>query len=104
MGFSSRYSSGRDGGAGSSDNANGCGAVGREVEADESGEGDGDSMKSESPEMVAKREAAVLKHINAEFRRSKLGGWRRLFPSNRTAEYLPFLDPSRKMHALPFDL
>lgn len=98
---SSHHSNKHDGLAGSGDNADGCDAVGRGGQADE---GAGEAKVTESPEMVAQREAAILKHTNAEFRRSKLGGWRRLFPSNRTAEYLPFLDPSRKMHALPFDL
>jgi len=49
-------------------------------------------------------EEAVLNHINAEYRRSKSGGWRRLFPSSRSAEYLPLLEPSRTMHSLPFEI
>ena len=46
--------------------------------------------------------AAALRHVDAEFARSKLGGWRRLFPSARSADYLPFLDPSHVLHRLPF--
>ena len=42
--------------------------------------------------------------VNTEFTRSKEGGWRRLFPSARSEEYFPFLEPSRKFHFLPFDV
>ena len=40
--------------------------------------------------------------VDAEYARSKQGRWRRLFPGSRSADYLPFLEPSRRMHALPF--
>ena len=46
----------------------------------------------------------ALHLVNAEFRRSQAGGWRRLFPSARSAEYHRFLDPERTMHRLPFDV
>ena len=46
--------------------------------------------------------AAALRHVDAEFARSKAGGWRRLFPSARSADYPPFLDPSHVLHRLPF--
>jgi len=42
--------------------------------------------------------------VNREFERSKEGKWRRLFPSKRSAEYLPFLDATRPFHKLPFDV
>ena len=48
------------------------------------------------------QEREVLRHVNAEFARSKQGGWRRLFPSPRSHEYECFLDPDRKLHLLPF--
>lgn len=40
--------------------------------------------------------------VNAEYQRSKTGKWRRLFPSERSAEYFQFFDPSHKFHHLPF--
>ena len=46
----------------------------------------------------------ALHVVNAEYERSKGGGWRRLFPSARSAEYYPFLDEARTMHRLPFDV
>ena len=46
----------------------------------------------------------ALHLVNAEYERSKAGKWRRLFPSPRSEEYLPFLDPARPMHRLPFDV
>jgi hypothetical protein len=35
-------------------------------------------------------------------RTGKTGKWRRLFPSERSAEYFQFFDPSHKFHHLPF--
>ena len=46
----------------------------------------------------------ALHLVNSEFQRSRAGKWRRLFPSERSAEYLPFLNPSHTMHRLPFDV
>ena len=46
----------------------------------------------------------ALHLVNAEYARSKEGGWRRLFPSRRSAEYLPFLDAAHAFHRLPFDV
>jgi len=40
--------------------------------------------------------------VNAEFQRSKKGKWRRLFPSERSAEYFQFFDPNHKLHFLPY--
>ena len=41
--------------------------------------------------------------VNSAFQRSQGGQWRRVFPSARSYEYYPFLDPDRPMHRLPFD-
>ena len=53
---------------------------------------------------LSEMERWTVELVNAEFRRSQQGRWRRLFPSERSAEYLPFLDPSHRMHHLPFDV
>ena len=46
----------------------------------------------------------ALHLVNSAFKRSEGGQWRRLFPSARSSEYYPFLDPERTMHRLPFEL
>ena len=46
----------------------------------------------------------ALHLVNCEFERSKKTRWRRLFPSSRSSEYFQFLDPSHRMHQLPFDV
>jgi len=52
----------------------------------------------------AMRDARVLAHINAEFARSKGGGFRRLFPSERGKQYEQYLPEHHTMHRLPFEL
>jgi hypothetical protein len=47
----------------------------------------------------------TLHLVNSEYERSKSTAWRRLFPSARSAEYLPILDTQKRpLHALPFDV
>ena len=56
------------------------------------------------PDGLTDQEREVKRIVDAEFARSKQGGWRRLFPSARSKEYTQFFDPERQMHHLPFDL
>mmetsp|Transcript_20230 Transcript_20230/g.63418 ORF Transcript_20230/g.63418 Transcript_20230/m.63418 type:complete len:498 (+) Transcript_20230:53-1546(+) len=54
---------------------------------------------------LSQQECEMLRHVNAELRRSKQGGWRRLFPSKRGGDYLDFFDASRRrLHGLPYDV
>ena len=46
----------------------------------------------------------VLRHVNAEYARSKKGRWRRLFPAPNAAAYYEFLEPHQRLHRLPFDV
>ena len=47
----------------------------------------------------------TLHSVNDEYARSKVGGYKRLFPSARSAEYLRFLAPERRrLNQLPFDV
>ncbi|EOD07552.1 hypothetical protein EMIHUDRAFT_465781 [Emiliania huxleyi CCMP1516] len=56
-------------------------------------------------EALSQQECEMLRHVNAELRRSKQGGWRRLFPSERGGDYLDFFDASRRrLHGLPYDV
>merc|ERR1719382_2223098 len=64
---------------------------------------DAEGGQPEVAPAVQQREE-MIRHVNGEFRRSKLGAWRRLFPSKRSSEYFPFLDPGRQMHQFPYDL
>lgn len=53
---------------------------------------------------MSKLEYSHLCRVNAEYRRSKGGKWRRLFPSIRGDDYLQFLDSAHRLHRLPFEL
>ena len=47
--------------------------------------------------------AATLELVDAEWRRSEQGGWRRLLPSSRSQHYAQFVgEERREMHLLPF--
>jgi hypothetical protein len=66
---------------------------------------------AEAADGIGATERWVLHLVNAEFERSKATQWRRLFPSKRSHEYLPFLQTlydnrptARPWHALPFDV
>ena len=48
------------------------------------------------------KEKWALHLVNAEYARSKPTGFRRLLPSVR-ADYVPLLEPERKLNKLPFD-
>ena len=50
-------------------------------------------------------DAAILRRVNAEFQRSRAGGWRRLLPSSRSSEFAAFVDGggARRLHSLGFD-
>lgn len=52
-----------------------------------------------------RREEESVRHVNLEYERSKHGGWRRLFPSKRSAEYLHLLERQGEetLHGLRFD-
>jgi len=67
---------------------------------------EGAAVEGIEPAFVAtvQQREEMLSHVNSEFQRSKLGGWRRLFPSKRSSEYFSFLDPGRQLHHLPFDV
>ena len=49
-------------------------------------------------------DARVLGSVNAELRRARRGGWRRLLPSAKSAEYADFFSAERHRNSLPFDL
>ena len=51
---------------------------------------------------LSAEDRSVVRWVDDEYRRAQGGGWRRLFPSERSAEFLPFLAPERQLHALPF--
>lgn len=63
-----------------------------------------DARGAAGAEPLSDVERWALHLVNAEFERSKRGGWRRLFPCKRSADYLPFLEPTRAFHRLPFDV
>lgn len=47
--------------------------------------------------------AAVLCHVDSELERSRAGGWRRLLPSARSADYMQFFAEERRaLNQLPF--
>jgi hypothetical protein len=51
----------------------------------------------------AEAQAAALRHVDAEYERAKLGGWRRLLPSDHSEHYARFVgEERREMHLLPF--
>ena len=62
-------------------------------------------VRSGAAQVAPSRTALEQWHIylvNAEYQRSKKGKWRRLFPSERSADYFQFFDPSHKLHFLPY--
>ena len=80
------------------------------VDATDGGEADGLSgtERRRQQQQRLKRqqqETWALHMVNAEFKRSKEGGWRRLFPSARGEEYSAFFDEERRaINCLPFDM
>ena len=54
---------------------------------------------------TAEAKDAALRHVNAEYRRSQHGGWRRLLPSKESTVYAPFFGAERReLNILPFDI
>ena len=65
------------------------------------------AARAEGPEAADSLSAAeeeIVRQVDAEGRRARGGGWRRLHPSTeRRAEYAPFYEASRaRLHMLPF--
>ena len=60
-----------------------------------------------SEELVSDDEAKLIRRVDAEGRRARKSGWRRLHPSPLSARgvYAPFFDAARRhVHTLPFEV
>jgi len=68
------------------------------------GEGGGGTRASAATSVHTEEQMAdVLRHVNAEYARSKKGRWRRLLPSPKSAQYAEFFEAHQHCHALSFD-
>ena len=65
-----------------------------------SGDADTDASSNASNARLepAASDAAVLEHVNAELLRAAQTRWRRLIPSQRSAEYLPLFESEEERH------
>ncbi|KAL1512217.1 hypothetical protein AB1Y20_005480 [Prymnesium parvum] len=75
------------------------------AEAEPQGGGEASEVGRAAPHTHTKEQMeAVLRHVNAEYARSKQGRWRRLLPSASSAKYAEFFEPHHHCNALPFDV